>query len=171
MQPYIFIVIALALIKVDGSVCDVDQCDWLNAEMKSTAKEVEDEFFLKRLSFWISKVKPHGDWDYKNNRYKNCVYVELCGQTYFKDVIGNIAYGYTGRVLFSEGTLLLGATAAQLVDTQSLDDPCDQNAVRVGSAVYDGQDLSCMLECYGNLLNREGVGSNNCTEGPKSCAC
>jgi hypothetical protein len=53
--------------------------------------------------WWINKVKPGGDWDYKlrtpDLRYEN---------------FGNFNYGATGRALFSSETLQRGAGAIQL---------------------------------------------------------
>eukprot|EP01025_Chloroclados_australasicus_P067829 TRINITY_DN940_c0_g1_i1.p2 TRINITY_DN940_c0_g1~~TRINITY_DN940_c0_g1_i1.p2 ORF type:complete len:207 (-),score=31.05 TRINITY_DN940_c0_g1_i1:1048-1668(-) len=199
----VLFVITLLLVAFRGVVsldCSDDFGPWLEDEIQDTAEEIQEISVFGipirdiQVLFWIWKVRPHGDWDYKNNKFEDCFYVNLFGTEYFRDVPGNVAYGYTGRVLFDEATLLAGAHGAQIlhgIASQTLDlakavigggfdlsdldfditfdDPCDQNAVRVGMAVYEGKDLECMLECYGDDLNRKG--SSTCTSGEKFCFC
>ncbi len=61
------------------------------------------------------------------------------------DDIGNIHYGYVGRVLFSESTLLSAGGAVQILTGTSdisywdsnFDDPRDQTMISIGSSLWN----------------------------------
>ena len=69
------------------------------------------------VGFWISKVEPNGEWDYKTKHGFAPWYSEFC--SYFdgnfhhitSEYIGNFNYGYTGSFLFSLDVLHLGSSA------------------------------------------------------------
>ncbi len=97
---------------------------------------------------FAKKVKGGGEWDLKSQgdwdlnpeqqyRYKNLLLRY--------DDVGNIHYGYVGRVLFNQNTLLLAGGVVQIVSKTSdlsyyasnFDDPRDQWAISVGAILWD----------------------------------
>ncbi len=124
----------------------------LNNAMENNAKnlqEYKDEHsLLETVVFFIDKVKPGGEWDFKSqeswnlNASKTYKYNNV---TLRYDDIGNIHYGYVGRVLFSEENLLKAGGFVQICTKSSkikyyktnFDDPRDQWAISLGSALWD----------------------------------
>lgn len=100
-----------------------------NAEIFDLGGEVHNNFqqvnsvyssqgYVIAVAFWIGKVQPYGDWDYKNQP-------GLTGQSFMcyygsddskhalhrTDWIGNYNYGYTGHLLFALSILHAGSAA------------------------------------------------------------
>lgn len=79
------------------------------------------------IGFWISKVEPGGDWDYKvrpgfapyNSLF--CCYFDSNFNHVTSEYIGNFNYGYTGSFLFDLNTLHFGSSAVAGFD------PADKN--------------------------------------------
>ena len=98
--------------------------------------------------FFVEKVKPGGEWDLKSHddwpleAGQSYVYN---GVEYSFDDIGNIHYGYVGRVLFSEDVLLIAGGLVQIYCGTSswdyrdsyYDNPRDQRAIRIGSNLWE----------------------------------
>lgn len=80
------------------------------------------------VGFWISKVEPNGDWDYKTQPGFSPWYTRFC--SYFdgsfrhitSEYIGNFNYGYTGSYLFSLDVLHAGSSAVAGFDPADKDD-------------------------------------------------
>lgn len=70
---------------------------------------------LATVGFWISKVEPNGDWDYKvKNGFAPwntvfCCYYDGGFHHITSEYIGNFNYGYTGKFLFDISTLRMGS--------------------------------------------------------------
>lgn len=87
------------------------------------------------VGFWVSKVEPNGDWDYKtkhgfapwNSQF--CSYFDGNFQHITSEYIGNFNYGYTGSFLFSLNTLHLGSWAVSGFDPA---DEADWPAIDAG---------------------------------------
>ena len=98
--------------------------------------------------FFIIKVWPHGDWDFKRQNSWNLnsatTYI-YHGQVLRFDDIGNIHYGYVGRVIFKEKTLLKAGGLLQIAaftskkeyKSSNYDDPRDQWAISFGAKLWD----------------------------------
>ena len=135
----------------------IDITDQLNNAMRQNAENLKDyndnNKYLDSVGYFIDKVKPGGDWDFKSQESwaldedKTYVYngIELR-----YDDIGNIHYGYVGRVLFSEYYLLVDGGVVQIyAGTSSLSyitsnfyDPHDQWAIEYGSNLWDEEENS-----------------------------
>ena len=70
------------------------------------------------VGWWVGKVMPEGDWDYKVQPGYSPWYKEFCMLHYDGVVrdhnskwLGNYNYGYTGELLFSLQTLYNGGDA------------------------------------------------------------
>ena len=123
----------------------------LDSEMRKNASilsNYKDEHgYIKAVRFFLNQVRTGGEWDFKNRKDwaldPNKVYI-YNGKKLKHDDIGNIHFGYVGRVLFSEEILCIGAGLYQLLDNPSgwsidsyFDDPRDQEAIRFGSSLWD----------------------------------
>ena len=124
----------------------------LNNAMKNNAntlKEYKDKKgFLNATEYFVEKVRPQGDWDFKSQKEWNLDPETLYlydGEILRYDDIGNIHYGYVGRVLFSENILLMAGGAVQIYTKTSklsywnsnFDDPRDQWAIQFGCDIWD----------------------------------
>lgn len=85
------------------------------------------------MGYWVGKVRPGGDWDYKvqpnyapYNRKFCCTYGKNNSKKFYhlsSEFIGNYNYGYTGSILFNLDILKFGSTAAAGFDwTKDSDD-------------------------------------------------
>lgn len=80
------------------------------------------------VGFWISKVEPGGDWDYKvqpgfapyNSMF--CCYFDSNFNHVTSEYIGNFNYGYTGSYLFDLDTLHWGSSAVSGFDPADVSD-------------------------------------------------
>ncbi|PHS34995.1 MAG: hypothetical protein COA82_06315 [Alkaliphilus sp.] len=95
--------------------------------------------FWFAVGYWVGKVQPGGDWDYKVQPYYRPWYKKF--ECYFftsgfevKDsaYIGNYNYGFTGQLLFSKDMLLLGGDVVGLVTGRGPDGEEDKIPVRRG---------------------------------------
>lgn len=98
--------------------------------------------------------------------YGRCV--SYFDQDYGFDLMGNISFGYIGRVAgYSEGVLRLGAGVAQMLDTFTGgggfvaatwstfgDAPEDEVGTRMGSALYDKCGQNCSINDLESVLNQ-----------------
>ena len=124
----------------------------LNNAMKNNAntlKEYKDKNgFLNATEYFVEKVRPQGDWDFKSQKEWNLDPETLYlydGEILRYDDIGNIHYGYVGRVLFSENILLMAGGAVQIYtktaklsySNSNFDDPRDQWAIQFGCDIWD----------------------------------
>lgn len=90
------------------------------------------------VSFWISKVREGGAWDYKivpgyapyNKEWLAVTYDTTSVRT--SEWFGNYNYGFTGRFLFSLNVLLAGGDGVNYVFNHTMDDPADRQAVTWG---------------------------------------
>ena len=100
-----------------------------------------------RWAWFYQKVRNGGDWDFKNNVYKQhkATGVIVCGQQYGNDMPGNFHFGYAGAAAgFAAGVLLKGAGMAQQRAGTSKpefwctygDDPTDHEFIRLGIELY-----------------------------------
>jgi len=96
---------------------------------------------LKKFAGLVGNYKP---WDFKRTESfitrgscpKGCPRtVTLCGRCVNYDVPGNIHYGWVGRAATIRRWLLL--YAASRVHKGGVDDPKDQNAIRIGMDLWD----------------------------------
>ena len=104
--------------------------------------------YEKTIKYFVDNVRSGGKWDFKSqyewNLYPNKIY-SYNGEIFRYDAIGNIHYGYVGRVIFSESVLLKGAGFAQILDgnaslffiDSNFDDPLDQAAISYGCRLWD----------------------------------
>lgn len=87
------------------------------------------------VGFWISKVEPNGDWDYKTQPGFAPWYTQFCSyfdgnfQHITSEYIGNFNYGYTGSFLFSLDVLHFGSSAVAGFDPA---DEADWPAIDAG---------------------------------------
>lgn len=130
----------------------IDITEKLNAAMAEHAAELIDcawQYSLPAaLALFIDNVRTGGEWDFKNQsdwgldpnksyRYKNLLLKH--------DDIGNIHYGFVGRVLFDKNTLLVaggivqifGGTSSWDFINSNFDDPRDQWAISCGALIWD----------------------------------
>ncbi len=135
----------------------IDITEKLNNEMKTnsnTLKKYEHENgYIKSVYYFINKVKPNGDWDFKVqpdwNLNPNATYRYGNHVLRFDD-IGNIHYGYVGRVLFSTKVLLGAGGMVQIYTGTSdlsyldsnFDDPRDQWAIQLGCDIWDMEEIA-----------------------------
>jgi len=135
----------------------IDITDRLNKEMQNNAKKLSSVASIPlpnnigsiaATTIFVNNVRPGGVWDFKSQDSWGLV----SEQTYryentllrFDD-IGNIHYGYVGRVLFSENKLLLAGGVVQIATNTSdisywnsnFDDPRDQKMISIGSSLWD----------------------------------
>ena len=147
-----FISILQKLIVAIQKLIPIDITENLNNEMRNNAQTLieyrEAHGYIKTVEFFVNKVKPGGDWDFKSqddwalDSSKKYLYngIELR-----YDDIGNIHYGYVGRVLFSESVLLIAGGGIQIIAGTSsweywqsnFDDPRDQWAISFGCDLWD----------------------------------
>lgn len=103
---------------------------------------------------FIDRVMPGGVWDFKSQKewdLKPDYTYYYNGKALRYDDIGNIHYGYVGRVLFPEEMLLIAVGVVQVYTKttkvrylfSNLDDPRDQEMIRYGSILWelDKEDL------------------------------
>ena len=100
------------------------------------------------ISFFISKVRTGGDWDLKNqsswNLKRDYTYI-YHGKELRYDDVGNIHFGFVGRLLFPKEILLAGAGLYQIKNGNShiyylfsnFDDPQDQAMIAYGYDLWD----------------------------------
>lgn len=135
----------------------VDITDKLNTAMRINAatlnKYKSNENYIKTVVYFIDKVKPGGEWDFKSQDEwaldSNTTYVYNGTELRYDD-IGNIHYGYVGRVIFNSKILLVAGGVVQIYAHTSdwsywrtnFDDPRDQWAIQFGSAIWDAEALS-----------------------------
>lgn len=88
-------------------------------------------------AYWVAKVAPNGDWDYKvqpgfspwHRRF--CCYFNGAYNHVNSEYIGNFNYGYTGSLLFSLNVLHYGSSAVSGFDPA---DTADWPAIDAGYA-------------------------------------
>ena len=102
---------------------------------------------LAAVLHFYQNVKPGGAWDFKSQEEwdlnNNASYL-FHGTILRYDDIGNIHYGFVGRVIFSEETLLLAGGVVQIWTGTSkwsywksnFDDPRDQWAIQIGCDLW-----------------------------------
>ena len=138
--------------KSNNNKDSVDITDKLNEAMEKNSQEyktiTEENNYIYSTLYFANKVKPGGDWDFKSqeswNLDPNTTYV-FNGLELRYDDVGNIHYGYVGRVSFSEKTLLVMGGVIQIIKKTSnwyycgtyFDDPQDQWAIGYGSSLWD----------------------------------
>ena len=99
--------------------------------------------FLESAVHFFNKAKPGGDWDFKSQtswHLESHVKYRYHSFIFRYDDLGNVNYGFTGRVLFTEETLKWGAGIAQIICGTSklsyintcFDDPRDQDVLMFG---------------------------------------
>jgi hypothetical protein len=110
--------------------------------------KVEAEMHKYDIFWFVGKVRPGGDWDYKRDLMN--VWTKYTVLSPFED-FGNFNYGYTGRALGLPAWLLQrGAGAAQMLTLGSVpqwdnalgdypygDQPSDQEMIDRGINCYD----------------------------------
>ena len=135
--------------------CGPDVTHWLVRQMNHN----KDHHVITRCGSWagswiwpwclrefanlVGKERP---WDFKYTQTfhrGSCPHrcpetVTLCNQCVFHDVPGNIHYGYVGRAAAFQRLLL--QFAAHRVQKGGIDDPKDQNAIRIGMDLWDHTD-------------------------------
>lgn len=103
--------------------------------------------YLRQGEPIYQNVKPGGAWDFKSQEEwdlnNNASYL-FNGTILRYDDIGNIHYGFVGRVIFSEEILLLAGGVVQIRTGTSkwsywksnFDDPRDQWAIQIGCDLW-----------------------------------
>ena len=130
----------------------VDITETLDNAMEENAailSEYKDEHnYIDTVTYFVDKVKPGGDWDFKSQEDwaldSNTTYAYNGTELRYDD-IGNIHYGYVGRVIFSSYMLLFAGGAVQIYAGRSdwsfwrtnFDDPRDQWAIQYGCYPWD----------------------------------
>ena len=128
----------------------IDITERLNKAMVEHANELKKYHMLygdlPALLYFAYKVMPGGDWDLKSswNLDKHTEYI-YDGLPLRYDDVGNIHYGYVGRVLVGTETLLKFGGIIQIVAGTSdwsykdfnFDDPRDQWAINFGCCLWD----------------------------------
>ena len=137
--------------------CGPDVTNWLITQMNRNRNHVE----IKHCRSWyntllwprcllkfknlVGNCKP---WDFKCKQSfqkgscpsQRCPRtVTLCGRCVNYDVAGNIHYGWVGRAASIRRWLLL--YAADRVQKGGVDDPRDQNAIKIGMDLWDRPSL------------------------------
>ncbi len=131
----------------------VDITTRLNESMEENAailSEYRDSHnYIDTVVYFIDKVKPGGEWDFKSQEdwalNSNTKYMYNDTELRYDD-IGNIHYGYVGRVLFSTDVLLFAGGIVQIYTRSSswtyyrtyFDDPRDQWAIEYGCILWEG---------------------------------
>ena len=113
-------------------------------------------------------------WDFKRTQTftkgscpRNCPRtVTLCGRCVNYDVPGNIHYGWVGRAASIRRWLLL--YAAHRVQNGGVDDPKDQNAIKIGMVFWDKPSIRSRF-CR-EVLNRINTLNLHGTAGCYSCS-
>jgi len=135
-----------------SSVITVDITEKLDKAMRENAailREYNDVHnYVNTVAYFVDKVKPEGDWDFKAQEDwaldPYTIYVYNDTRLRYDD-IGNIHYGYVGRVIFSSNMLLLAGGVVQIYAGTSdwsywktnFDDPRDQWAIQFGCHLWD----------------------------------
>ena len=129
-----------------------DITDELNKAMKTNALDLKYYAIafgeLAAAFYFAEQVKQGGAWDLKSQEEWDLVEGEKYiynGKEISFDDAGNIHYGFVGRVLFSEETLLLFAGAYQIYSgtssssyaSSNFDEPHDQAAIRYGYSLWE----------------------------------
>ncbi len=130
----------------------VDVTEKLNKAMIRNSEELyafADTFGgLAAALYFVDMVKPGGDWDFKSKADWGLVPGKIYvydGKDFLYDDIGNIHYGFVGRVLFSEDMLLMAGGVVQVfcgtsswgyIDS-NFDDPRDQEAIQFGCTLWE----------------------------------
>lgn len=159
--------------------CGPDVTSWLWGQMNRNRNHIE----IQRCHGWYKRIawprcllefaglvgncKP---WDYKCTQTfhrgscpsRSCPRtVTLCNRCVNYDVPGNIHYGWVGRAATIRRWLLL--YAADRVQKGGIDDPRDQNAIRIGMDMYDDRRKWSQFQMCRevarriNSLNRQGT--------------
>ena len=108
--------------------------------------------YLSTGTFFASKVKTGGEWDYKATLgYATTYKITYCGYTFYYtgEIIGNFHYGFTGATTFSDTVLLTAAGFVQILSGTSqlqyyssyFDDPMDQSWIQEGIDTYDAGNI------------------------------
>ena len=130
----------------------VDITDKLNTVMAVNTEElsqVNESFGCWAATMYFEEmVRPGGEWDFKSQASwdldPSTTYIYE-GVSLRYDDIGNIHYGYVGRVLFNEQILLQMGGAVQIVTRTSklsyyktwFDDPHDSKMISYGYHLWD----------------------------------
>ena len=113
----------------------------------------EDEHnYIDTVTYFVDKVKPGGDWDFKSQEdwsLDSDTTYAYNGVELRYDDIGNIHYGYVGRVIFSSNMLLFSGGEVQIYAGTSdwsywqtnFDDPRDQWAIQYGCYLWDTEGV------------------------------
>ena len=84
--------------------------------------------YASTVMYWVRKVKPNGEWDYKTREGYSPYYKEFCTcydgavKHITSEYLGNFNYGYTGKFLFSLSELHAGSFAVSGFDASDYDD-------------------------------------------------
>ena len=118
-------------------------------------------------------VGNHKPWDFKRTQTFSRIScpcdcprtVTLCGRCVNYDVPGNIHYGWVGRAASIRRWFLL--YAADRVQKGGVDDPKDQNAIKIGMDLWDQPSIQSHFCCEFlkriNTLNLQGTsGCDEC---------
>jgi hypothetical protein len=135
----------------DSGVNAPDVTTKLNNLMEQNNEKYKDFSSLNNaattLATFVKLVQTGGDVDIKSKPYWQAnSYYTYSGEMYRRDDMGNILFGYVGKVFnYSDGLLLFGAGAYQVYSgTSSLsypissyfDDPRDQAMISYGISIY-----------------------------------
>lgn len=161
--------------------CGPDITYWLIRQMKQNMDHHKIRSCRKNgiimsscLSDFKSLVGGGNPWDFKRTQsfvHRSCTNqcprtVTLCDQCVNYDVPGNIHYGWVGRAA-NIGRLLL-LSAAHMAQKGGIDDPKDQNAIKIGMDFWDilrKRSRFCSeIRSKINSLNLQGTsGCSKCT--------
>ena len=120
-----------------------------NSELLKQYQEYNGK--LRAIKYFIDQVKPGGEWDFKSqdewNLQQDVIYIYNGIELRYDD-IGNIHYGYVGRVLFGSDTLLMAGGLVQIYAGTSswsywktnFDDPRDQWAINFGCQLWGEEE-------------------------------
>ncbi len=131
---------AATVLRRDPHTCSFEEIDLLGMCEENYA-EIEDYYYTvmndainrddahyMTTVYWINKVKPGGEWDYKVqpgfSPYDKmfCSYYDLQHHHITSEYIGNFNYGYTGSFLYSLIALKTGSFVVSGFDISDFDD-------------------------------------------------
>ena len=120
----------------------------LNNALEKNSTYLEEQNYISAFVTFIKKVRPGGNWDFKAQDDWNLSRDEKYyynGKELRFDDIGNIHYGYVGRVVAPKKMLLIAAGIVQVLSFTSnwdysdsyYDDPHDQEAILYGIELWE----------------------------------
>lgn len=122
----------------DISVNNKNELKRYTKAMSSSNPNVYASGMAAAISYWVGKVKPGGDWDYKvQNGYKPynrkwTMYLKNSTPVKTTEWFGNYNYGFTGKLFFSKSVLLSASEVVSIQTSHTHDNAEDKAAISCG---------------------------------------